>query len=81
MPRPYGRRDTDSARARDLRNRMAANRRKRERLEAALAELDTTAAQLAGEARGELTYEAIADALGVSRAKVGYMLTPDRAAG
>lgn len=81
MARPYARRDTADPLARDMRKRMAANRRRRERLEADLATVRDEAAQLANQSRGVLTYEDMADALGISRAMVGYLLAPDRAAG
>jgi pyrroloquinoline quinone (PQQ) biosynthesis protein C len=55
---------------------MVRNRRKRERHEAALEEVRAEAAALANEARGVLTYEVMAEALGLSRAMVGYLLAP-----
>lgn len=76
MPRPYARAGVLTPEARELRQRMVANRRRRERHEAALEEVRAEAAALANEARGQLTYPAMAEALGISRAMVGYLLAP-----
>lgn len=74
MARTYARRDTDQPEANDLRARMAANRRRRQNLESQLERVRSEAAMLAREARGVLTYDDMAERLGVSRAQVGNYL-------
>lgn len=74
MARTYARRDTDQPEAVTLRERMAGNRRRRQDLEGKLEAVRAEAAALAREARGVLTYDDMAERLGVSRAQVGNYL-------
>lgn len=79
MARSYARQGQLTPEARELRTRMTANRKRRERLEAQLDDVRTEAAELARAGRGVLTYEDMGEALGLSRAMVGYHLQSEPA--